>query len=94
MGKHLKVAISFSGDGFGHTSRMIALATQLQTKYSLSFWCPERTHSLLKEYFPQAPVFALPLLSLLKKDNQIRLWATFLANRKTLFFNQSLQFGP
>lgn len=86
----LKIAISFSGDGFGHTSRMVALASQLKPSHELFFWSPERTHSFLKNYFSQTPIFPIPLLQLIKKENQIQLLPTFWANRKTLFFNDKI----
>jgi uncharacterized protein (TIGR00661 family) len=76
----LHVAVSLSGEGSGHATRMAALCSALSRHYRLSIWCPHHTHDLLRRYLPHCTFFYLPVIRSIFRDNQIDYIRTFAAN--------------
>jgi len=76
----LHIAVSLSGEGSGHATRMAALCSELSRYYRLSIWCPHHTRALLRRYLPDCTFFYLPVIRSVFHDNQIDYIRTFMAN--------------
>jgi len=77
--QHMKLAIGFSGEGWGHATRIAALSRALDTRNTL-FFAPTRVHEFFKTSIPSARMYPLPLLRLDKKNNRIRIIKTIQSN--------------
>lgn len=80
-----KIALSCSGEGRGHVSRVLALSKPLKRKgYELSFWCPETVSPLLRNAHPDAEIINVPLLALKKNRHTIDYPGTLRANAEQI----------
>lgn len=84
----MKLAISFSGEGRGHTSRIGALAKELQKKHELYFWCPYTVQQFFKSMHPNAKIRTVPYIQLVKKNHRIQVYTTFKKNFSFIFRSQ------
>ncbi len=82
----MKLGISFSGDGLGHTSRIYSLLKALQKNNEIIIWCPEKVHYFLKPLLKnKIKIYSLPLLSISKKDEKVQIFKTSILFLKTMF---------
>lgn len=86
----MNVAISFCGEGFGHASRISAIASELKKYHNLTFWCPKTVESFFRNNYSHGKVFNVPLLSLVKKNNKLQAYDTVKINIKNLLFNHEI----
>lgn len=83
-----KIAISFSGEGWGHAARVVAISEKLQKHIEIEFWAPENLQKQLRQAFPKHAIHSLPLMPLVKKDHRVDYIRTMFANWKNLFGSQ------
>ncbi len=65
------IAVSCSGEGFGHIARMSALIQKLESAYQIHFFCPASIQSFVRENLPLQPVYPIPFLRFIKKQDKI-----------------------
>lgn len=86
----MNIAISFCGEGFGHASRMSAIANELKKSHKLTFWCPFQVKSFFEKNYANPEIYSVPLLSLIKNNNKIQVFETIKTNYKNLIFNNKI----
>jgi uncharacterized protein (TIGR00661 family) len=85
------IAMSCSGEGWGHLSRVFALAEQLRSWYEISFWVPAPLLPLVNKRFPSHQVFEVPFLELVKEGHTIRYRRTLSRNRSLLLNSAAVE---
>ncbi|MEK7432592.1 MAG: glycosyltransferase family protein [Cyanobacteriota bacterium] len=83
----MNIAISFCGEGLGHTSRMSAISNELKKYHDLTFWCPIQVESFFKQNYSNPKIYSVPLLSLVKENNKINIFKTIKTNYKNIIFD-------
>ena len=83
----MRLVFALSGEGFGHAARAYALAERLSVHHDIQFWCPETVQRFLREPFPDLPMRTIPILELIKKDHQIKIFQTGIKNIPLLYFS-------
>lgn len=80
----MNIAISFSGEGLGHLTRMTALAKQLESQHTIIFYCPETVRPHIRSLFPQCKSFKIPLMALQKNGLKVNYISTSLKSIPTI----------
>lgn len=73
----MRLAIAFSGEGWGHTTRIAALTRELNAQI---FLAPKRVHGFFKTNVPDATLYTVPFLKLAKQHNHVRILKTISSN--------------
>lgn len=74
------IALSCSGEGLGHASRMVSLCTALQEQYHCVIWCPDSVRDFFVEKVPGITIFSVPLTRLIKRHNRVNVPLTIMSN--------------
>ncbi len=80
-----KIGISFSGEGWGHAARVVALSEKLFAHVDIEFWAPQNLQEQLRSVFPGTPIHSLPLIRLIKKNHRVDYIRTGLHNFENAF---------
>ena len=86
----MNIAIAFCGEGFGHASRISAIASELKKYHNLTFWCPVEVQAFFKKNYPEAEPYSVPLLSIVKKHNKIQLFPTMKVNAQSILLSKKI----
>ncbi|MFW6249632.1 MAG: glycosyltransferase family protein [Alkalispirochaetaceae bacterium] len=76
----MRIALSCTGEGFGHAARTVALARVLSRKYELVIFCPRRLNQFMRDNLGDVELQPIPYFSFVKKRERILLAATAVAN--------------
>lgn len=76
----MHIAMSLSGEGSGHATRMTALCQQLAERHRVTIWCPEHTRELMRPRLPECQFKSLPWIKTVYEGNRVRIVATARAN--------------
>lgn len=70
--ERVKIALSCTGEGFGHASRTVALAQMLAARYELVIFCPERLFPFMRENLgTDIPLESIPYFPFVKHRDRI-----------------------
>jgi len=86
----VRIAMSCSGEGWGHLSRMFALAEELRSEYEMTFWVPSPLIELVRRRFPGHQVQEVPFLELVKEGHTISYRRTLSKNTPLLLNSYAL----
>ena len=84
----MNIAVSFSGEGRGHSTRMGALCRHLLKKHNICYWCPENISSFFRSIIPDARIYPIPLISLVKLHHRVLMLKTAKLNIRPLFLQR------
>ncbi|HTW91656.1 MAG TPA: glycosyltransferase family protein [bacterium] len=76
----MHIAVSLTGEGSGHATRMTALCRALRDRHEISIWCPLHTRRIMQHRLPGCQFHPLPWLQAVYRGNRVRLLATAWAN--------------
>lgn len=76
----MRIALSCTGEGFGHASRLAAIGAKLQSKHDVFLFAPLRVHGFLREHGVTARIYPIPYFSLSKKNERIKYAETVVSN--------------
>jgi len=77
----MTVALSCTGEGFGHAARTVALAQVLRSRYSIVIFCPEHLFPFMRENLGDGiPLEPIPYFAFVKKRERIEYAQTVLHN--------------
>lgn len=77
----MTVALSCTGEGFGHAARTVALAQVLSARYSLVIFCPAHLFPFMRENLGNdIPLEPIPYFAFVKKRERIEYAQTILHN--------------
>lgn len=77
----MTIALSCTGEGFGHAARTVALAQMLHSRYSLVIFCPVHLFSFMRENLGNdIPLEPIPYFAFVKKHERIEYAQTVLHN--------------
>ena len=79
----MRIALSCTGEGFGHAARTVALARVLSRKYELVIFCPSRLNNFMRENLGEIELRPIPYFSFVKRNERIVL------DRKSTRLNSS-----
>jgi len=66
-----RIALSCTGEGFGHVARTVALAGELKNNYDVRVFCPHSVRRFVREGLPELLVYSIPYFSFAKKAERI-----------------------
>jgi uncharacterized protein (TIGR00661 family) len=85
----MHIAVSLTGEGSGHATRMTALCRELGSRHEVSVWCPLHTRRLMQPRLPDSRFYELPWFQAAYDGNRVRLLETMRSNLG-LFFRAGL----
>jgi uncharacterized protein (TIGR00661 family) len=87
----MRLALSCTGEGFGHAARTVALAEQLRNWVEVVVFCPSRVEPFIRKQLPNTPVRRIPYFAFAKKNDRIDYFGTLTLNvRRALFFSSAV----
>ncbi|MFP4331068.1 MAG: glycosyltransferase family protein [Alkalispirochaetaceae bacterium] len=76
----MKIALSCTGEGFGHAARTVALAKVLSRKYELLIFCPTNVNGFIREHLGEVELRPIPYFRFVKQRERIVIASTVVAN--------------
>lgn len=74
------IALSCTGEGFGHAARTVALAQVLREKYRIVVFCPRHVFPFMEENLGEVELEEIPYFSFIKQRERIDYARTVFAN--------------
>lgn len=76
----MNIALSCTGEGFGHVARVVALAGELRDRFDITIFCPRRVQPFVREHLPDIPIYTIPYFAFAKKKERIDYLGTAVKN--------------
>ena len=76
----MHIALSSTAEGFGHVTRLVALAGELRDHFEITIFCPRRVQSFVREHLPDLPIYTIPYFAFAKKKERIDYLGTAVKN--------------
>ena len=80
----MRIALSCTGEGFGHAARTVALAKVLSRKYEVVILCPSRLNGFMRENLGKVELHPIPYFRFAKRRERVILAETAVANFSNL----------